>query len=109
MKYDCLQSEHDNIKRFIYADDMAPIELLDVKSNTDLNNYFDDADNFVKKCKDANLIINADSDKTKGMIVTFSRAHSVCDSVIIDGELIDKADDFKYLGTCFRDKFEMIK
>ena len=96
---DFLQSEHDNVKLLKYADDMALIGLLDFKSKNDPNDYFDAVDSFVSKCKAANLIINAD--KTKEMIVSFSRTHSVCDYVFIDGKLIDKVDDFKYLGTFF--------
>ena len=80
---------------------MAPIEPLDCKSNTD---YFDDVDNFVSKCNDANLINNAD--KRKEMIVSFSRTHSVCDYVFIDGKLIEKINDFK---EHFWSKFEMVK
>ena len=53
----------------------------------------------VSKCKAANWIINAD--KTRKMFVSFSRTHSVCDYVFVDGKLIDKVDDFKYLGTFF--------
>ena len=81
---------------------MAPIEPLDCKSNTDLNDYFDDVDNFVRKCNDANLINNAD--KRKEMIASFSRTHSVCDYVFIDGKLIDKV-----LRHIFWIKFEMVK
>ena len=51
-------------------------------------------DSCVSRCKAANLTINAE--KTKEMVVSFSRTHSVCDYVFIDGKLIDKVDDFKY-------------
>ena len=72
-----LQSEYDNVKLFKIPDDMALIALLNINRNTDPKNYFDALDSFASNCKATNLIINAD--KTKEIIVSFSRTHSVCD------------------------------
>ena len=97
-----IQSEHENIKIFKYADDMAIVGLLDFK--TDSSFYFDAIEGFLDKCKSVNLLINAK--KTKEMVVSFSRTFGIYDYLFIDGSPIEKVEHFKYLGTIFSDNLK---
>ena len=59
--------------------------------------YFNSIQTFIEQRKSNNLIINPS--KTKEMVLSFSRSYFPCDYVFIDGNLIERVDNFKYLGT----------
>ena len=40
------------------------------------------------------------------MVLSFSRSYFPCDYVFIDGNLIERVDNFKYLGTFFNDNLK---
>ena len=77
---------------------MALIVLLNFQKE-DSNFYFNAVDTFLNQCKSVNLLINAS--KTKEMVVSFSRSYGIYDYLFIDNNVIEKVEDFKYLGTFF--------
>ena len=100
-----VQSRHPNIKVFKYADDMAIVGLLNHTKPDDF--YFQTINDFSAWCKDCNLILN--TDKTKEMIIDFSRTFSVELPVFIDSKVIERVCTFKYLGTFFSEDLKWHK
>ena len=101
---DFLQTNNDKIRLLKYADDMALVGLLNYGNQDDPSEYFNHIQTFVEQCKSNNLVINPS--KTKEMVLSFSRSYFPCDYVFINGNLIERVDNFKYLGTFFNDNLK---
>ena len=90
-------SNNPSVRIFKYADDMAIVGLM---NHTKCDNfYFQTISDFSNWCHDSNLILN--TDKTKEMVIDFSRTFSVESAVFIDNKQIEQVLSFKYLGTFF--------
>ena len=72
------------LRIFIYADDMAIVGLLNHTTPDDF--YFQAISDFSDWCKQSNLILN--TNKTKEMVIDFSRSFSVESAVFIDSKEI---------------------
>ena len=80
-----------------YSDDSALVDL----SNSD-QTYNSAVDKFSSRCKNNYLELNVK--KTKEMVIDFRRkAHPVPD-LFIDGTLVERVHEYKYLGTILDDK-----
>ena len=76
---------------------MAIEGLLNHTTSDDF--YFQTISDFSDWCKQRNLILN--TNKTKEMVIDFSRSFSVESAAFIDSKEIEKVISFKYLGTFF--------
>ena len=94
---DSCRSLFDNIPILKYADDTA-IQAL-IRNKEDVDNYFLTINNFTKWCEDHFLKLNVK--KTKEMIFDFRLKDNNHDDVSISNELVERVNNYKYLGVIF--------
>ena len=90
---DC-RSSFSNCTILKYADDTAIVGKI---VNDNCNDYIAQVDTFVEWCKMNYLNLNVK--KTKEMVIDYrtSKRHTP-DCIIIDSELVERVDQYKYLG-----------
>ena len=86
---------HDNCMIMKYADDTIILGLLNDDEDSE-KNYRSEIASFVNWCKDNFLNLNVK--KTKEMIVDFRRKKSEPEPIIINGEVVERVEQYKYLG-----------
>ena len=80
-----------------YSDDTALEDL----SNSDAN-YFAEVKRFCEWCRDNYLDLNVS--KTKELVIDFRLNSAPLPDLIIDGELVERVESYKYLGTVIDNK-----
>ena len=97
------KSSSDMCVTLKYADDTVIIGLLHKDRDTsDTSSYFDEIGRFHRWC-DCNFL-NLNVKKTKEMVFDFSKSPHVCPPVIINDEVVEVVNEYKYLGTIIDDK-----
>ena len=97
---DSCRSSSDNINIIKFADDTAIQGLI---SNS-VSSYFNEIDLFVKWCKLHSLHLNVS--KTKGIIIDFRKTHCDHQNVVIDNEIVEQVENYKYLGVHVNNKLD---
>ena len=97
---DSCRSSSDNIKIIKFADDTAIQGLI---SNS-VSSYFNEIDLFVKWCKLHSLHLNVS--KTKEIIIDFRKTHCDHQNVVIDNEIVEQVENYKYLGVHVNNKLD---
>ena len=92
---------HNNCRIIKYADDTVIVGLLS-DDNKDLDNYFQEIEEFSKWCDRNFLDLNVK--KTKEMIFDFRVNKNNTVPVKIKNQNVDIVDSYKYLGTIIDDK-----
>ena len=85
-----------------YSDDSA---ILDLSNSDDV--YFNEVHNFSSWCKDNYLDLNVL--KTKEMLIDFRRNAPSVPSLFINKQLVERVDEYKYLGTILDKKLTFDK
>jgi hypothetical protein len=101
---DC-RSPDINCKIIKYADDTVIIGNMD--KHKDSKFYFDTVNYFVDWCLLNCLHLNVK--KTKEIVFDFGKNSSQHDDVIIDGAIVERVKDYKYLGCIIDDKLNWEK
>ncbi|PIK55917.1 hypothetical protein BSL78_07187 [Apostichopus japonicus] len=95
---DCkISSDQCNIIK--YADDTVLTGLL---YNNDSSAFVSEVQKFVAWCKSNSLMLNIN--KTKELVFDFRKGNIVHDHVIIDGNVVERVESYKYLGTYIDNK-----
>ncbi len=92
LTHDCTPSHNSNL--FIkFADDTTVVGLI---SNRDETNYRSEVSRLAGWCRDNNLSLNVE--KTKEIVVDFSRVHTQHAPLTINGATVERASSTKFLG-----------
>lgn len=97
---DC-SSNYENCSIVKYADDTVIIGKL---IGNDTQNYYNQVNNFVEWCNTNYLNLNVK--KTKEMIIDFRKNRLDPDHLIINGEVVDRVEEYKYLGIVINDELK---
>ena len=95
---DCRHA-HDSCPIVKFADDTGLTGLI---TDDDDTHYRQEIDRFVEWCDENYLELNVS--KTKEMIVDFRKNRPVLDDIVIKGEVVERANSYKYLGVVIDDK-----
>ena len=76
--------------------------LVGMISGDDESRYRSEISNLQSWCLEHNLLLNAD--KTKELIFNFSRKSSTVQPVCIDNKIVERVNEFKYLGVIINDE-----
>jgi hypothetical protein len=93
-----------------YADDTVLVNLLDKRKDT--NFVLEQTQVFSSWCNENHLTLNVK--KTKDMIMDFGKSATVYNDIIINGEVVEQVETYKYLGTiinnklCWKDNVNLI-
>ena len=87
------RSTNSNCTLVKFADDTA---LLGLIKNDDDTAYLDQINHFTNYCDQNFLELNVN--KTKEMVIDFRKSHVVSNEVIIKGGVVERVDNYKYLG-----------
>ena len=80
-----------------FADDTALVDL----SNSD-SQFEQEVDRFVTWCRNNSLQLNVG--KTQEMVVDFRKSGNVPQPLVIDGQIVQRTETYKYLGTVIDSK-----
>ena len=94
---DCI-SQRDTVKITKFADDTTVTGLITESNETE---YRDEVKDLVEWCSNNNLLLNPS--KTKEIIVDFRTKPSQIQPLSINGEIIERVSNFKFLGTVISD------
>ena len=83
-------NDYDIIQVIKYADDTALLGLLNDNNET---LYIQSVNKFAEQCKKDDLKLNAT--KTREMVIDFQRSHRDHQRIMIDGETVERIDDYK--------------
>lgn len=97
------RSESENCKLYKYADDTALIGLC---SNDHLS-YSLEVDRFVTWCE--RNFLNLNVHKTKELIIDFRRSPHVHENLLINNVVVERVDNYKYLGTVIDNRLSFEK
>ncbi len=84
-----------------YADDTVIVGLLDDNPENE-EKYRSEIESFVKWCDENYLNLNVK--KTKEMVIDFRKKKSDLTPIVINGENVEFAENYKYLGNIINDK-----
>ena len=99
---DCI-SEYENVNILKFADDTAIQGLLSENSD-DFEMYNNQISNFVSWCEAHFLLLNVS--KTKEMIIDFRIEPEEHASIFIDGQEVERVENYKYLGVNINHKLD---
>ena len=94
---DCI-SHRATVKIAKFADDTTVTGLITDSNETE---YRDEVKDLVEWCSNNNLLLNPS--KTKEIIVDFRKKPSQIQPLSINGEIIERVSNFKFLGTVISD------
>ena len=94
---DCVGSENSPVIK--YSDDSAIVDI----SNSDLE-YFSSVQKFSDWCKVNYLDLNVK--KTKELLIDFRTNPLPVPDLLIDGTIVERVDEYKYLGTIIDKKLD---
>jgi hypothetical protein len=96
---DC-RATHPNCRFIKYADDTVLVNLIDKRGD---NTFVREQTNvFVQWCTKNHLTLNIK--KTKDMIVDFGRTATMYEDIVVNGDLVERVENYKYLGTIINNK-----
>ena len=90
---DCVSS-NDSVKMIKFSDDTTLEGLI---SNDDEHVYREEVEGLVRWCHENNLELNVS--KTKEIVIDFRKKKTPVDPLIINGEVVEQVQSFKFLGT----------
>ena len=91
--FDCQSKSHDSLV-IKFADDTTVTGFINDNNEEEFRNQIDWV---VAWCKRNNLLLNVD--KTKEMVVDFRRVEDPPPPLSIDGQIVERVESFKFLGT----------
>ena len=86
-----------------FADDTALVYNMKMSENNSQNKYLNEIHKLTEWCDQNKLLLNAK--KTKEMVVKFSCGNPNLDSLVINGQTVERVDEFKYLGIQVDNRF----
>ena len=96
------RSENDLVKIIKFADDTAILALMNTKVNSDV--FLCQISRFVSWCNDHSLQLNVS--KTKEIIFDFRKNQDGHDAVEIDGQVVERVEEYKYLGVTVNERLD---
>ena len=90
---DCVSSD-PSVILLKFSDDTTIEGLI---SDSDESVYREEVERMVGWCSENNLDLNVS--KTKEMVVDFRRSRDPLDSLVINGEVVEQVETFRFLGT----------